>query len=374
MRIRGTGLILLALALAAPAAASAELRVDGRGFGHGIGLSQYGAYGYALREGRSFDWILQHYYPGTELTRTGSRAVRVLLRRASSQTVCGATLARGADGRRVRLREQRSYRLSRSSRGRLRLRHARRTLALLSAPVRVTGGRDVCLRGTAENGVRNGRYRGMLTIDRDGARTIAVNRLRIEHYLYGVVPAEMPTSWPIEAVKAQAVAARTYALRGLPRGGAYDVFADTRSQVYRGLTAETPAGTAAVRATQALAVTYGGALAHTFFFSTSGGRTAAIEEVWNAAPVPYLISVDDPYDDLSPVHTWSLTFSRDEAERRLGGLVRGRLEQVVVTERTPSGRARTVEVRGSDGVRSATGPEIRTRLGLRSSWFTTNGP
>lgn len=373
----GRSLALLALlALAVPAAASADLRIDGRGFGHGIGLSQYGAYGYALREGRSFDWILGHYYPGTELQRTRGRDVRVLLRRASSQTVCGASRALAADGRRVRLIERRSYRLSRSSGGRLRLYDAsrRRTLARLRAPVWISGGRDVCLRGRADNGERDGRYRGTLSIDRDGARAIAVNQLRVEHYLYGVVPREMPTSWAIEAVKAQAVAARTYALRGLRPGGDFDLYADVRSQVYGGLNAENARGTAAVRRTRGLAVTYQGALASTFFHSTSGGRTAAIDEVWNAAPVPYLRSVEDPHDDISPVHTWSVSFTREEAERRLGDLVQGRLEELRVTEQTVNGRVRTAEVRGSGGVRTATGAQLRARLGLRSDWFTPTGP
>ena len=375
-RIRRAILLAAVLSLLAPAAASADLRVDGRGFGHGIGLSQYGAYGYALRENRDFRWILGHYYQGTDLSRTRGRSVRVLLRQGSSQTVCGATRVRAANGRRVRLSTSRRYSLSRSSGNRLKLydASARRTRARLAAPVSVTGGSTVCLRGTAENGLRDGKYRGTMVIDREGSRVRAINRVNLEHYLYGVVPAEMPTSWPIEAVKAQAVAARTYALKRLLPGRDYNLFADTRSQVYRGLAAETDRGIQAVKATRRLAVTYRGDLADTFFFSTSGGRTAGNEEIWNSAPVPYLRSVEDPHDNLSPVHTWTETFSRSDAERRLGGLVRGTLESVVVSERTASGRAKTVEIRGSDGTRSATGPEVRTRLGLRSSWFTTTGP
>jgi stage II sporulation protein D len=373
----GRTLALLALlALAVPAAASADLRIDGRGFGHGIGLSQYGAYGYAEREGRAFDWILGHYYSGTELRRTRARSVRVLLRRASSQTVCGASLARGADGRRARLSESRAYRLSRSGGGRLRLSDvsSRRTLARLSAPVRISGGRDVCLRGRADNGATDGRYRGTLTIIRDGSRVIAVNRLALEHYLYGVVPDEMPTSWPIEALKAQAVAARTYALKRLRDEGDFDLFADVRSQVYGGLNAEEARGTEAVQRTRGLAVTYQGTLADTFFHSTSGGRTAAIDEVWDAAPVPYLQSVEDPHDNISPVHTWSVSFRREDAERRLGDLVLGQLQELLVTERTVNGRVRTAEIRGSGGVRTATGGQLRARLGLRSDWFTPAGP
>ncbi|MEX2194948.1 MAG: SpoIID/LytB domain-containing protein [Thermoleophilaceae bacterium] len=374
--IRRPALIAVAVALLAPATASADLRIEGRGFGHGIGMSQYGAYGYALRENRDFRWILAHYYQGTEVTDTRARIVRVLLKQSSSQKICGATRARGADGRRERLSSRRSYRFYRSGRDSLRVYDdtRNRTIGRLRAPVRVSGDATVCLRGRAENGVRNGKYRGTFVLDRDGSRVRVINRVHSRHYLYGVVPAEVPTSWPMEAVKAQAVAARTYAFKRLLPDQDHDVFADTRSQVYRGVTAENTRGREAVRDTRELVVTYRGDLADTFFFSTSGGRTAGNEEIWNAAPVPYLRSVEDEYDHLSPVHTWTESLSRSEAERRLGSFVRGTLEDVRVTERTASGRAKTVEIRGSGGTRSASGTELRSRLGLRSSWFTAEGP
>lgn len=364
-------LLALALSAALPAAAGADVRVEGRGYGHGVGLSQYGAYGYALREGRAFDWILGHYYRGTRLERRRSRVVRVLLRRSSSQLVCGATLARDARGRRLRLSDSRRYRFVRAGGAALRVDdlRGRRTLARLRAPVRVRGGASVCLGGRAENGVVNGAYRGYLALRRAGAGVVAVNHVRSEAYLYGVVPAEMPTSWPLEAVKAQAVAARSYGLRGLRRGGAFDVYADVRSQVYRGVAGETARGRQAVRATSRLVVTHGGAIAQTFFFSTSGGRTAANEEVFGGAPVPYLRSVPDAHDDLSPVHRWTETFSQADAQRRLGSLVKGQLDSLIVVSRTPSGRAATVEVRGSGGSTRIAATTLRFRLGLRSTWF-----
>jgi stage II sporulation protein D len=368
--------LALAAALLAPATAAAELRIEGRGFGHGIGMSQYGAYGLALREGRDFRAILAHYYQGTRVAKRRARTVRVLLKQSSSQKVCGATRARGAGGRTLRLSDRRMYRFYPSGTAYLRVydTRARRSLPRLRAPVRVTGGSSVCLRGRAENGVTNGSYRGAFVLDRAGSRVRVINRVHSEHYLYGVVPAEMPTSWPLEAVKAQAVAARTYALKRLTPARDFDVYADVRSQVYRGIAAETRRGTLAVRRTRYLVVTWQGELADTFFHSTSGGRTAANEEIWGGTPVPYLRSVEDPHDDISPVHTWTVTFSRAEAERKLGSLVRGELERVRVIERTPSGRAKTVEIRGSEGTRTASGPEIRTKLGLRSSWFTATGP
>src|SRR5215210_3404457 len=154
--------VLAVLALAAPA--SADYVIDGRGWGHGVGMSQYGAYGYALNEGRDFRWILGHYYPGTDVGPVASSRIRVLLRRTSQPKVCGATTLRDANGRRVRLRENRTYRLSAWRADGLRVRDTTngRQRARVRAPVRITGGSSLCLRGTAQNGVRDGSYRGAL--------------------------------------------------------------------------------------------------------------------------------------------------------------------------------------------------------------------
>jgi stage II sporulation protein D len=130
-----------------------------------------------------------------------------------------------------------------------------------------------------------------------------------------------------------------------------------------------------VRATRARVVTVGGEVAQTFFFSTSGGRTAANEEEWGGTPLSYLRSVEDPHDDLSPVHTWTARFTRRQAERRLRSVLSGRLRGLAVASRTPSGRAATVRVRGSGGNRVVSGATIRALLGLRSNWITrTAGP
>ena len=198
------------------------------------------------------------------------------------------------------------------------------------------------LHGSAENGLSNGTYRGRMVLSRDGGAVLVVNHVSLEHYLYGVVPAEMPASWPAEALKAQAVVARSYALTSRSSGLPWDVFADVRSQVYRGVLAEVPASTAAVRATRGRVVTVGGAVAQTFFFSTSGGRTAANEEGFGGTPLSYLRSVEDPHDDLSPVHTWTARFSEREARRRLRDLTAGRFQGLEVASRSPSGRAATM--------------------------------
>jgi stage II sporulation protein D len=223
--------------------------------------------------------------------------------------------------------------------------------------------------------VNGGRYRGLMVLSRDRGAVLAVNHVWLEHYLYGVVPAEMPASWPTEALRAQAVVARSYALASLRPGEPYDVFADVRSQVYRGVLGEVDATNDAVRATNARVVTSGGRVAQTFFFSTSGGRTATNEEAFGGTPLSYLRSVADPHDDLSDYHTWTVRFTRRGAERRLRSVLSGRLRGLRVASRTPSGRAATIELRGSGGNRVVGAGTVRTLLGLRSTWITgVRGP
>src|SRR3954454_1926460 len=113
-------LALLALAVLAPAA-RADYVIEGRGFGHGVGMSQYGAYGYALREGRDFRFILAHYYTGTTVGRAASSRIRVLLRDTHAPKVCGATRLVAAGGRRLRLRDTRTYRVAPRGAARLRV-------------------------------------------------------------------------------------------------------------------------------------------------------------------------------------------------------------------------------------------------------------
>jgi len=372
---------LLAAAVAVPAA-RADWRIDGHGFGHGAGLAQYGARGYAEREHRGHAWILRHYYPGTRLAAAPRATLRVRLKESTALRVSGASLVRATGGRRVRLVTRTTYRLAPVGDGDL-LRLTRtgsdRALARLHAPVRVLGAGALRLLGRAENGVDGGRYRGTLLLRRTGvAHVLAVNHVDVEDYLLGVVPAEMPASWPAAALRAQAVAARSYALTSRRPADAFDVFTDTRSQMYRGVTGEAPQTTVAVRATRRVAVQAGTTIARALFSSSSGGRTAAVEEAFPGAdPVSYLRSVDDPYDTISPYHDWTVTFAGDDAAKRLRPVLSGDLVALAVVAITPSGRAATVRVTGTAGVQDVPAAKVRTLLGLRSTWFEityTNAP
>ena len=366
-------LITAALLALVPATAAADdLVVNGRGWGHGVGMSQWGAYGYAFDEARDYQFILEHYYTGTTLGTTRSARMRVKLKQARNLRISGATLARAANGRRVKLAETRIYRFRARNATKIEIINTAtgRTRARVLAPVRVTGGANTTLRGRGENGVSNGVYRSRMILSRAGRALLAVNSVGIEQYLYGVVPSESPASWPADALKAQAVAARSYALRRRRPGAPYDVFADTRSQVYRGVLAETDATNAAVRATKGRVVLAGGAIADTLFFSTSGGRTAGNEEVFGGTPISYLRPVDDPHDDHSPYHTWTARFTRRDAQSKLGSVLSGNLRGLRVATRTASGRAATVVVRGSGGNQTVSAGTIQGLLGLRSTWIT----
>ena len=198
-----------------------------------------------------------------------------------------------------------------------------------------------------------------------------VNVVSLENYLRGVVASEMPSIWKPEALEAQAIAARTYAVATRkPASSPYDLYPDERSQVYRGLAAEGAPSSAAVDATAGQVVLYQGQPIVTYFSSSTGGRTAAVQEsLPGVDPEPYLVSVDDPYDTISPYHDWTLSLSdRDLSQKAVyPGLVTG-----VQVDAYPSGRVNTVTLNGSAGPLVLSASLVRKRLGLRSTWFTVD--
>jgi SpoIID/LytB domain protein len=195
-----------------------------------------------------------------------------------------------------------------------------------------------------------------------------VQRVPLERYVRGVVSAEMPSSWPPAALEAQAVASRTYALTAHSGGSRFDVYSDTRSQVYRGVAAETAQTNAAVTATAGQIVTYRGEPAITYFSASSGGTTENAENVFlGSAPEPWLQGVPDPLDS-GPSHDWTLTMSFAAAAARLKGLVKGTFRGIEVLKRGVSPRIVAAEVLGTGGPTPVSGPEVASRLGLESSW------
>jgi stage II sporulation protein D len=228
-------------------------------------------------------------------------------------------------------------------------------------------GGTVRLLGPALNGVTDGRYRGAVRILAGGGLD-ALNVLSLDDYVRGVVAGEMPSSWPLEALKAQSVTARTYALAVRKASGPFDLYPDTRSQVYRGVAAEGVRSNAAVSGTAGRILTYGGVPAVTYYFSTSGGHTESIQNSFvGALRKPWLVGVPDPYDNHSPYHRWTRSFSTAALTRALGA--RGRFRRLEVVKRGVSPRIVRARVVGTRGSVTLSGPTIRTRLGLRDTWM-----
>jgi stage II sporulation protein D len=195
-----------------------------------------------------------------------------------------------------------------------------------------------------------------------------VVKLPLERYVRGVVAAEMPSSWPLAALEAQAIASRTYALTDHAGGSKFDVYSDTRSQVYRGTAAETAQTNAAVAATAGQIVTYAGRPAITYFYASSGGMTEDVQNAWpGAEPQPWLVGVPDPYD-VGPQFDWHLSLSFATAAAHLRGLVKGSLRGIEVLQRGVSPRILTAAILGSAGTTLLSGGELAARLGLQDTW------
>ena len=352
--------ILVALASAASAAASPVYVLKGHGWGHGVGLSQYGALGRA-NDGRDYKQILGFYYDGTNIGQTSQSKIRVLLMSGQSSVtlhssesfkVGDKTLARFTD-----------WKLVPTSDGK----------------VRVVGKGKFGSPATAKPGdgflrIDGLRYRGDLKIYNHSGSLDVVNVVGLQGYLYSVVPREMPSSWPLEALKAQAVAARGYAVRAA-RATWYDIYDNTDDQVYGGLdysSGEDPGSTAAVQATAGEVLKYGGSVISAYFSSSNGGRTAASVDTWGGS-LPYLASKQDPFDlnGSNPNRNWTVVLSPRALQNRLGAVKTP--ADAIVTSRK-SGRVDRVRlVRGSWAQTfpaSGLGPEwYRGVLGLRSSRF-----
>jgi stage II sporulation protein D len=185
----------------------------------------------------------------------------------------------------------------------------------------------------------------------------------------------MPAKWGDDApaaLEAQAIAARSYAMATRRSGGSFDMYADERSQVYGGASAEDPRTTRAVQATAGKVVTYQGTIVTTYFFSTSGGKTENVENVFRGSPEPYLVAVtDNTFDARSPHHVWRdpMTFTDARLAKLLG--TKRPVLSLKVLERGASPRVKRLRVvTRSGGVKVMSGVEVRRALGLRDTWFS----
>lgn len=400
-----TGATTTGTAAARPAAAG-DLTIVGRGFGHGTGLSQYGAKGQA-EAGRKASTILAFYYPGTgSTTKADSRGLTVWLRNDTDRmltvvaekgmTIAGSNPVKGRsnaatplpetivqNGKRLKVtfwqvrRSGSSWAVQAKANGTWYPYSTSRVRTALSGATKVTlraGDNTVC----NVNGSKAREYRGSLSANLTGTAASSVQitaGTTYVSYLVSVVPSEMPSYWPQEALRAQAIAARTYAAFDAAyssRPWWYDTCDTAACQVFNGLadydlkgtrlaTYTAASTTAAVKATAGLMRTYGGKLAFTQFSASNGGYTVA------RSGYPYLTARADTYDRYPE---WSVTVGRATAENAFGV---GRVTKVEVTrdgKGAYGGRATSVKVTGTSGSTTLTGDAFRLALGLRSTLFS----
>ena len=361
----------------------------GTGYGHGVGLSQYGALGRATA-GQTASEILGHYYQGTSLGSVDPNLpVRILVLSAwvPTETVPLRIVGRGGtwtmDGTSATFPADATlsvrWPLSGTSAWRFRVTATNGSVlhdGTSTSAIRVypgTGARlELPTKPTAYD-----EYRGVLRVIPASTSVSVVNEVGLDAYLGGVVPAEMPSGWHAEALRVQAIAARSYAVYRLrPTTGTFDVYDDTRSQVYRGLLGEKSTTNEAIAATAGVIVTESGAVANTLFHSTGGGATEHNENAFVsssgskvAGPVSLLRGSPDvdangiAFDASSPWATWqTAALSRSTLSAWLGADPRtsvGMVAALDLRDRGVSGRLISVTIYGTGGTTKVSGDVFR---------------
>jgi len=391
-----TALVDPALAAGAPGlpvALPAAITFQGRGYGHGVGMSQYGARGRALA-GQDTPEILAQYFPGTTpgvidpativrvqvlsaYLTSATRPLRIY-GRGGAWTIDGVGTVFPADAQlrawRVPITTPTGTRTSALRVDVVDAAGAPLHSATTSGTFRVVPIDSMTTLQLWSKPSSYDRYRGALLVVAR-AKPDVVNELPIEDYLRGVVPAEMPASWPAAALRAQAIAARSYAARRIRPAAAFDLYDDTRSQAYRGVMAERPATDEAVALTAGMVLEYGGAIADTYYHSSSGGATEANELVWVsstgrvvATPVPYLRGGPDrapdgtPYDAAGSYAWQTATYTPAQLGAILARDPRtavGTLLAIDLSRRAPSGRLISVTLSGTAGTRTVSADVFR---------------
>lgn len=380
--------LVVAASLTAPTTAAADpstsarsgsFSVTGAGFGHSWGMSQYGAYG-AATKGLSWQQILAFYYPRTVRTKlpaTGTIRVWVTADNDGALTFRPAAGAKVSDGTRSYTlptgSSYASWRVSRSGSGyRLAYRSSggswkTRSTNLGTGTWKVTS-TSGSLRLVLPSGSTRG-YRGSLALIKRGSSGRTVNTVSMENYVRAVVPSEMPTSWHPNAVRAQAVAARSYGafLRERSSASGYDICDTTSCQVYRGMDNETSNGNAAVSATAHVIMSFGGKPAYTQFTSSNGGQITT-------GDYSYQIAQKDPYDGVIKSQVWTKKISAATLGKAFGV---GTAKRVQITKRDGlgrwGGRVLAIKITGTKKSVTVNGNHFKGKFGMRSNYFTVNG-
>jgi stage II sporulation protein D len=361
-------LVLLALlTLAGPASAFStqyKFTIDGHGWGHGVGMSQWGAYGYA-KHGWVYKDILKHYYTGISFSAVGNATIRVNLRSGlrAVKLSCPKDYTVQGSGRVWTIPAGTTAKTTWTSLGyRVVAGSLRKTFN--AAPTFKPSSGSLRLITKTDLG-DDGAYRGTIRVMHSGG-LMMINHVPLESYLRGVVPHEVSPSWPREALKTQACAARAFALGSRQSGKPWDVYCDVRDQAYVGVGIEDSRTDAAVRGTAGVCPTYGGQPIVATYFSCSGGQTEDVKNVWGG-DYPYLKGVDDPYDSYGSLHDWGpIRRSSSQIGGPLGAT--GSVRAVYTLKRGTSPRIVKAAVIASKGTTFIDGGSLRMKLGLNSAW------
>ena len=389
------GSLLLVGALAAPSAqadsavkpSDGSFVVQGAGFGHGHGMSQYGAYG-AAKKGLSWREILAFYYPGTSLqTLSSSTSIKVWITADNDNNLrvlpASGLKVYDSDDHSLTLptgSRYRSWRIKRSGAGyKLEWRNADGVYTTLKTSLDTStwifSTKAKIVKVRLPNGATR-EYRGTVRLIKRGSGGRTVNKVSLEDYVRSVVPSEMPTSWAPDAVRAQAVAARSYAIRtrDFTSYSGYDICDTTSCQVYGGratttsagnrIVRETAAGDVATKATAGSIVTYGGQVALTQFASSNGGAMSS-------GGYPYLRAENDPYDGVVKSQAWSRKITTKAVAKAYPSV--GTVKQLKITKRDGSGRyggrVVSIQVVGSKKTQTVTGSAFQGKFSMRSSLY-----
>lgn len=373
------------------------MKFYGLGYGHGVGMSQYGAKGRALA-GQTAEQILAAYFKGATLSTTSATRlvrVRVLSGFAAPSTAPLVLVGRGgtwgftgtetvfpADAQLRAWRGTTSTGAGSTTTWQVRVLAPDGTTVLHSAvvsgaPVMRPLDPSTSLRVTSGPSIYNS-YRGSLVLVLGTSSVSVVNHVELDQYLRGVVPAEMPTSWPVEALRAQVLAARSYAMRELNNAtGTYDMVDDSRSQIYRGILGERPVTDALIAAEPGAVIRSGTTIVKAFFFSTGGGATENNEYVFvsskgtpGTSRVAYLRGITDrspdgvPYDLDAPYYDWATSsLSRATLSAMFAKDPRtdvGSVTQLDLRRRGVSGRLYQVVMYGSKGTKTVSADTFRS--------------
>jgi stage II sporulation protein D len=237
---------------------------------------------------------------------------------------------------------------------------------LIKAPIKIISSADYIE-------YKGAQYRGIIEIKPVANKILIINVVNTEEYLMSVVPSEVPASWPQEALKAQAICARTYVIREMisRKSQAYDVDTSTNTQVYKGMTKEHQNTSRAVGETQGLILLHKGSPIQSFFHSNSGGVTEDPQNVWGNK-VEYLVSVRSDYDKEGENYAWEDKFSQAQINNAFGNLNLGEIQDIVVVNRFTTSRVNEIELIGTKGSKRIKGTEFRKLVGatkIRSTRF-----